>query len=84
MHTHITEAQMARALGLHVAAGRPQVSAIPKIRIRLSVRKGYEGTVKEFVREYRTVGQLDAEMRARKEAKQQGFVVWCVAGVDYV
>lgn len=79
------ERQMARALGLVLEPGRRGVHKTGKvggIEVRLAVRRTscgvvYGGLLK-YTQVYTTVSALEAEILAKRKAREEGYAVWHV------
>jgi hypothetical protein len=79
------EMEMRSALGLQkYKKAKPASVNGTRWRIEMSVRKKSHGAASGLVLklEYTAscIGEFDAEMRARKFAAQEGFVVWAITG----
>lgn len=76
------EKEMRRAFGMDTFVKAKQVAIGASWHIKMSVRKSVggapEGPVMVFEKDYPTISAFDAEMRARKEVKQAGYMVWFI------
>lgn len=74
------EKEMRRAFGMDSFVKAKQVASGDSWYIRASVRKSLagapEGPCFVFEKTYPTISAFDAEMRARKEIRQAGYILW--------